>query len=139
MARLDIGTYQILRSNESEVPDHENDRKKIEEAKKVLESSGLELIYLNGSDSKKNNDFKYDYFVSKEAEMIFYLSVLTGEAQQDMLNIVPSFYKDKKKAKAWRDEIIKKIHPDKSNHPDAKKATEVLNLLYERMLKNAKR
>ncbi|UYM14470.1 hypothetical protein [Endozoicomonas euniceicola] len=76
---------------------------------------------MNGADSKKNNDFKYDYFVSKEAEIIFYLSVLTGEAQQEMLNIAPSFYKDKKKAKAWRDKVIKKIHPDKSKHPDAKK------------------
>ncbi|HCE2445475.1 TPA: hypothetical protein NGU01_002479 [Vibrio parahaemolyticus] len=97
--------------------------------KDILEERGLLLESVQSSS---------EYFINQESEFIYYLAVLDGDAQAKALGIAPSFYKDKKKAKSWRDQIVRKIHPDRSQHPDAGKATEVLNNLYKRMLKNAK-
>jgi len=79
-----------------------------------------------------------NYFKSKEDEYIFYLIELDGELQQDKLNIDLSLYKDKEKAKAWRNGIITVIHPDTSEHPNINNATAKLNEIYKRMTKNAK-
>lgn len=105
----------------------------ISQIKEMLEGVGLQLESFQPS-----SEHHSDYFISQECEFIYYLAVLDGDAQTKALGIAPSFYKDKKKAKSWRDKIVIKIHPDKSKHPDAGKATEVLNGLYKRMLKNAK-
>ncbi|WP_252178100.1 hypothetical protein [Endozoicomonas sp. 4G] len=112
-----------------------------EDKQKTIISSVIELLDkldLNHDSLNAPSGYQSDYFLSEESELIYYLAVLTGEAQINALKIAPSFYKDKKKAKAWRNKIIKKINPEKSQHSDAKKATEVLNSLYERMLKHAK-
>lgn len=105
----------------------------ISQIKDMFEARGLQLESVQPS-----SEYHSDYFISQECEFIYYLSVLDGDAQIKALGIAPSFYKDKKKAKSWRDQIVRKIHPDRSKHPDAGKATEVLNSLYKRMLKNAK-
>ena len=82
--------------------------------------------------------YSSSYFQSLEDEYIFYLIELDGEIQQEKLKIDRTFYKDKTKAKNWRNSIIEVIHPDKSQHPNATKATEILNEIYTRMIKNAK-
>lgn len=112
-----------------------------EDKKETIIYSVIELLdklNINHDSLNSPSNYQSDYFKSEESELIYYLAILTGQAQIDALKIAPSFYKDKKKAKTWRDKVINKIHPDKSKHPDAKKATEILNSLYERMLKNAK-
>jgi len=48
------------------------------------------------------------------------------------------FYKDKEKAKKWRDNIMTIIHPDRSTHPKAIKSAEILNEIYQDMMKYAK-
>jgi hypothetical protein len=83
-------------------------------------------------------DSDSNYFKSKEDEYIFYLVELDGELQQEKLNIDLSLYKDKAKAKRWRNEIIKIIHPDTNRHPNVNDATAKLNTLYGRMIENAK-
>ncbi len=77
-----------------------------------------------------------DYFNSKESEYIYYLIELDGEIRQKKLNITRILYKDKQKAKKWRDEVIKIIHPDKNSHPNATKSSKILNEIYEEMIKN---
>ena len=79
-----------------------------------------------------------NYFKSKEDEYIFYLVELDGELQQEKLKIDLSLYKDKEKAKKWRNSIITVIHPDASSHPNVNDATAKLNEIYKRMTKNAK-
>lgn len=98
----------------------------------------LEAIGLKQESAQPSLEYHSDYFISQECEFIYYLAVLDGDAQTKALGIAPSFYKDKEKAKSWRDQIVRKIHPDRSKHPYAGKATEALNSLYKRMLKNAK-
>ena len=79
-----------------------------------------------------------NYFKSKADEYIFYLVELDGELQQEKLNIDLALYKDKAKAKEWRNKIITLIHPDTNNHPHVNDATAKLNEIYKRMTKNAK-
>jgi len=79
-----------------------------------------------------------NYFKTKEDEYIFYLVELDGEMQQEKLKISRMHYADKEKAKKWRDEIITMIHPDINSHLNATKATEKINEIYKRMIKNAK-
>jgi hypothetical protein len=90
-------------------------------------------IIRESKDINNNN-----YFKSKEDEYIFYLVELDGELQQEKLKISLMHYKDRDKAKEWRDKLITMIHPDKSNHSNATKATEKINEIYKRMIKNAK-
>jgi hypothetical protein len=89
---------------------------------------------------KENKAIVHDsnYFKSKEDEYIFYLVELDGELQQEKLKIDLSLYKDKEKAKEWRDSIITVIHPDVSKHSNVNDATAKLNEIYKRMTKNAK-
>lgn len=79
-----------------------------------------------------------NYFKSLEDEYIFYLVELDGELRKEKLEINISLYKNKDKAKEWRNKLMNIIHPDKSNHPNATKASEVLNELYKNMVKNGK-
>jgi len=89
---------------------------------------------------KENKSITNDtnYFKSKEDEYIFYLVELDGELQQEKLKIDLSLYKNREKAKKWRNNIISVIHPDTSNHPNVNDATAKLNAIYKRMIQNAK-
>ena len=90
--------------------------------------------------SKTEEQTKYNepYFKSKEDEYIFYLVELNGEIQQEKLNIKRILYRNKEKAKKWRNDIIKIIDPDRINHPKATQSAKVLNEIYKEMIKNAK-
>lgn len=81
---------------------------------------------------------KNSYFQSKEDEYIFYLVELDGELQQEKLKINLSLYKNKAQAKKWRDEIIKVLRPDTSQHPHVNKASSILHELYSEMKQNGK-
>lgn len=90
--------------------------------------------------SESNNDSyilnqNSDYFKDKISEYIFYLLELNGEIQMKKLKISKIHYKDKNKAKEWRNNLIKMLHPDISFHAKTKEATEAINLIYKAMIK----
>ena len=91
---------------------------------------------------KDNSEVKtvanHSRFKSKEDEYIFYLLDLDGEIQSKKLNIKPILYKDKIKAKKWRNNITKIINPNISKDRQAMEATKKLNNIYENMMKYAK-
>jgi len=89
------------------------------------------------NDSIKKPDID-QYFVSKEAEVIFYLVELSGEIRLKMLGLTKSYYSNKNKATKWRNSILKLIHPDKCLYQKASEATIKLNSIYKEMIGNEK-
>ena len=79
-----------------------------------------------------------EYFISPQAELIYNLVKLQGEAQQKALGITVDLYKTKAKAKTWWRKLSSIVHPDKCKHSGATSATEELNRLYEEMMKNGR-
>lgn len=74
------------------------------------------------------------YFTTQASEYIFYLTELDGESRMSKLGITASHFSNKKKAKTWRDQISKVIHPDVCKHVDASDAMAQLNDLYNQMV-----
>lgn len=89
-------------------------------------------------ESISNEIYNSLYFKDEVSELIFYLLELDGEARQKKLGITSMYYKDKKQASIWKNELMKKIHPDQSKHIKAEEATKELNELYGSMIKFAK-
>ena len=75
-----------------------------------------------------------EYFISDTSKYIYALVELDGEKRIKALGIKSEFYYDKEKAKAWRNNISKIIHPDTHSHPKATEAHARLNKLYESMI-----
>lgn len=74
------------------------------------------------------------YFKSRIHRYIFALVELDGESRQRVLDINEALYNDKEKAKTWRDNIVKLIHPDCCKIEGADRAMSKLNELYSRMV-----
>lgn len=74
------------------------------------------------------------YFKSEAQQYIYYLAELDGEERAEKLEIRPEHFRSKKAAKAWRDAISKKIHPDVSKHVKAEVAMSKLNTIYNDMI-----
>lgn len=100
--------------------------------------AGIKDLYILKENETPQNLKDSLYFKSLEDEYIYSLVELDGELRKEKLNIDISLYKNKEKAKEWRNNLMNIIHPDKSNHPNATKASEILNELYTNMIKNAK-
>ncbi len=75
-----------------------------------------------------------EYFISKEAEIIFYINELNGESRLNKLGVNKRHFSDKKKATKWRNDLVKKIHPDICSHPRALEATRKLSSIYNEMV-----
>lgn len=90
---------------------------------------GIEA-YKNFNCKRKEDEKKENYFISKAAEYIFYLLELDGEARLEKLGITKMHFVSKDKAKNWRNNIAKIIHPDKCNHKMAREATAKLSKIY---------
>ncbi len=75
-----------------------------------------------------------NYFISREAEIIFYLVELEGETRLKKLGINRTHYSNKNKATKWRNDLAKLIHPDKCDHPEAVKAFTILEKMYHEMI-----
>lgn len=75
------------------------------------------------------------YFNSKASQLIYALVELDGEQRLRELGINRSHYREKEKAKEWRNEITKLIHPDVCGHPKASQASNKLAELYQNMTK----
>lgn len=91
-------------------------------------SNLIQEIY--NCDMKTSNE----YFTSKSNEYIFYLTELDGEVRMKKLGITKSLFNNKNEAKAWRDKILKEIHPDINNHPKSTLAMAKLNEMYNSMV-----
>lgn len=79
------------------------------------------------------------YFADETSMLLFALIHLDGDIRKKLLGIDPDLYESEEKAKRWRADLMKKIHPDQCRHPAATKATAKLNKIYGRMIKNADR
>lgn len=75
-----------------------------------------------------------DYFKSEADKIIYALVELSGEAQLNVLGINYSHFKDKKKAKQLRNNIVHIIHPDKCEHPKSQEAINRLTKLFREVL-----
>lgn len=73
------------------------------------------------------------YFHSEVARIIYALIRLDGEQRLRELGISKAHTKDMEKAKNWRNNIAKKIHPDVCQHPEAAEASTKLTELYNQM------
>ena len=74
------------------------------------------------------------YFNSEEARFIYALVELDGEQRLKELGVNKSYYRDFNKAKKWRNEVAKIIHPDVCKHPKATLAINKLTELFENMV-----
>jgi hypothetical protein len=88
--------------------------------------------------SKESDEFAYgDYFVSKEAFLIFVLLHVDGENRAELLGIKEEMYESLTKAKKWRNEMVKLLHSDRCKHLSADEATSKVNEIFSRMKKHA--
>ena len=83
-------------------------------------------------------EYENIYFISREAEVIFYLVELSGELRLKKLGITKGHYNNKNKASKWRNDMVKIIHPDKCCHEKASEATSKLNSIYKEMVGDEK-
>lgn len=93
--------------------------------------------YQKSLKNKRAKDSKQEtssYFLSKEAEIIFYLIELDGEERVKKLGLTKTHFNNKKKATKWRNDIEKIINPDKCNHPMAAEAKSKLDSIYKEMV-----
>jgi hypothetical protein len=75
------------------------------------------------------------YFKSEAARIIYALVKLDGEQRLKELKVDRSYYRDSEKAKKWRNEIAKLIHPDRCNHPQSAVATNKLTEIFNNMVR----
>ena len=83
---------------------------------------------------KQEPVYSNPFFKSADAELIFYLTQADGETRMKKLEVNRKHYTDKKAAKAWRDNLMKIIHPDESKNPFAADAAAEVNRIYEDMI-----
>lgn len=76
------------------------------------------------------------YFKSKAHRYVFALAELDGESREIILEITKELYNNNEMAKAWRDKILKIIHPDICKIDGATKAMTKLNEIYSRMIED---
>lgn len=74
-------------------------------------------------------------FVSRQAEVIFYLTKLDGKLRNDFLGITDDMYGNKELLKSWYRNLVKYVHSDRihgENKGDPK-PFQILKKLYEQM------
>lgn len=103
-----------------------NKNNKKDEIKKLSESEEKEV-------AKTDED---KYFKSKKHRYIFALIELDGQSRATILGITKELYNDKDKAKKWRTNLTKLIHPDVCDIDGAETAMAKINDMYERMIEN---
>ena len=58
-------------------------------------------------------------FISKQAEIIYYLTELDGKKRAEKLGLNDEHYNDKAKAKIWYQKLSNLVHPDKGGNKEA--------------------
>lgn len=74
-----------------------------------------------------------DFFKSEEHKIIFAVLFSDTILREKLLGISEELYLDNKKAKEWRNALVKKIHPDFCKIEGADEAMKRINELYTRM------
>lgn len=97
-----------------------------------FKSSNNENMIINIA--KEQNDSNVQYFKTRTDEIIFALLELKGKQRQEKLKITNFCYNNPQYAKKWRNDLVKIIHPDKTEHPKSAEAMQVLKELYEGMI-----
>lgn len=87
------------------------------------------LGYTHQTNEKSNT-----YFISKSNEYIFYLTELDGDVRLKKLGVIKTHYTNEKRAKNWRDKILKEIQQEVNTHPKSNDAVEKLNKIYNTMV-----
>ncbi|WP_233238845.1 hypothetical protein [Bordetella sp. LUAb4] len=64
-------------------------------------------------------DFHQGPFVSRQAELIFYLTELEGSVRNRLLGITDAHYQDKEVAKKWCRSLAQQVHSDKGGNDAA--------------------
>lgn len=88
----------------------------------------------SGCENIDKFDRSIEYFKSEEEKIIFALLELEGRKRNDMLGITRKCFMNEAEAKKWRNNLSKKIHPDKSKNKYADKASSRINQLYTEMV-----
>lgn len=70
-------------------------------------------------------------FISRQAELVYYLTKLEGKQRNKAVGITDDLYDDKPKAKKWFKKLSNIVHPDKGGDATA---FSVLRKLYEVMV-----
>lgn len=97
----------------------------------------LDDKYQLDNNTSKHYENNIEYFKTEEDQIIFYLLEMDGKSRSEKLGITRECFIDKKYAKTWRNNIYKKIHPDKTNNKKATEAAAKLNQLYKEMIGDA--
>lgn len=79
-------------------------------------------------------DFHLGPFISRQAELVFYLTKLQGSVRNELLGITIAHYHDKELAKQWYRSISQLVHSDKGGDDIA---FQVLQDLYKVMTEPA--
>ena len=74
-----------------------------------------------------------DFFRSEEHKIIFAVLYTDTSLREKLLSISEELYLDEGKAKEWRNNLVKKIHPDICKVQGAEDAIKKINELYGRM------
>lgn len=82
----------------------------------------------------ETKEIKYDDFFKTEThKYLFALLYTDKKLRMKLLGISEELYENETEAKAWRNKILKQIHPDNCAIEGAKEAIEKLNELYAGM------
>jgi hypothetical protein len=102
---------------------------------RVFTISSNSISALQVSEEINSPDSDSLYFKSESARIIYALVKLDGDQRLKELKIDRSYYRDSEKAKKWRNEIAKLIHPDRCNHPQSAVATNKLSEIFNNMVR----
>ncbi|MGL4911729.1 MAG: hypothetical protein ACRC3Y_04780 [Romboutsia sp.] len=105
----------------------------IAEFREIIQNINKEINFEDGNKEEIEN-YNNPYFSSLANEYIYYLLELDGELRNKNLGIINNHFKNKKKAKEWKDKILKVIHPEVSRHPNSSEAIAELNSIYNKLL-----
>lgn len=108
---------------------------RVSEFKKILEKMPrIKIERTDIQESVKANEVDC-FFISSEARLIFVLLYVESEERSHLLGITEEMYESIELAKSWKSKIVKQIHPDRCNHPQANEAMSKVNSIYARMKK----
>ena len=94
---------------------------------------------INGLEKEDNKiciSYEIDYFKTEEDKMIFYIIEMDGKKRSANLGVTRKCFTDKDEARKWKNNMLKKIHPDKTNNKYATDAAAEVNQLYKEMVGN---
>jgi hypothetical protein len=106
----------------------------VSDIKKILAINPKSFKSWNGvCELLKKYNNNNNFFKSKQAEYLFYLTKLEGKQRNNLLGLEDSHYEDKEIAKKWYREIANLVHPDKGGNNEA---FNTLNKIYQILIED---